>query len=65
MAKWSTKSNDMGVYIECSKCKRKIGAEKVVFADIDLHSCPTCGAKMKDLSGIKMNEIYESLDCER
>lgn len=64
MAKWSTKSNDMGVYIECSKCKRKIGAEKVVFADMDFHTCPTCGAKFKDLSGIKMNMIYESLESD-
>lgn len=63
MAKWSTKSNDMGYYIECSKCKRKICARKVVFADIDLHYCPDCGSKM-DIRGIKMIELKSSLDSD-
>lgn len=61
MAKWSTKSNDMGVYIECSKCKRKIGAKTVIFGNLDLHHCPDCQSRM-DLTGIKMREIVESLE---
>lgn len=63
MAKWSTKSNDMGVYIECSKCKRKIGARKVLFADTDLHVCPTCGSRM-DIRGIKMQAIIDAVDSD-
>lgn len=63
MAKWITKENDMGVYIECSKCKRKIGAKKVLFADTALTSCPSCGSRM-DVRGIKMQEIVESLESD-
>lgn len=63
MAKWTTKENDMGVYIECSKCGRKVGAKKVLFANFDLHTCPTCGSRM-DVRGIKMQEIVESLESD-
>lgn len=46
-AEWKFSSGDLGAYIFCSKCGRKIGARKVLFADLNILHCPKCKSEMQ------------------
>lgn len=63
METWLLKDSDMGSYLECPKCGRKVGARTVVFADIDLHKCPSCG-NSNGFDGIKLGRLYESVNYD-
>ena len=33
-------------YFQCPYCSRKVGGKKIVFATMDLTSCPDCGKEL-------------------
>lgn len=45
-AEWLLKTSDMGMYLQCSLCNRKISAKDFIFADIKTDVCPSCSAEM-------------------
>jgi len=64
-AYWDFKVSDMGAYVQCTKCKRKIGIKKLIFADADYTTCPDCGSSM-NFSRIPYSRIEEEAlnECE-
>lgn len=60
-ANWKMGSNDLGLYIECSKCKHKLSAKQVIFADKSIAACPFCKSKMS-MEDVKFGELVESLE---
>ena len=43
---WRLKASDMGAYVQCSSCGRRVSAKHFIFADVRTDTCPTCGAEM-------------------
>lgn len=57
--KWKLKSSDVGYYIECPKCERKVGMNHVIFGDRDYSTCPDCGSEMdKSSLDFDYSELY-------
>lgn len=46
IAKWEFGSNDLGTYIKCSKCGKKISSLDVIMADTSINTCPKCNSQM-------------------
>ena len=63
VAYWDFHTCDMGAYIQCSHCGRKIGVKKFVMADQDWFSCPECQAKMK-LDRLDYDKIVQEASNE-
>jgi len=62
-AYWNFGQDAMGGYIQCSACRRKVAAKKVLFGDWELDTCPSCDAVM-DWSRIDYEQLSQEASNE-
>ena len=64
MLEWKFGSNDLGTYVECPNCHKKLSAEEIIFADIKYAFCPKCNRELF-MDDETLDELYESIGLER
>jgi len=61
---WRLKSGEFGSYLECSKCKKKVGVVDYIFADKAYGRCPKCNFEMRLASDVTYDEILSLASSE-
>lgn len=63
-AYWNYRTGDMGAYIQCSHCGRKVSTKEFMIADKDWFECPDCKAEM-NLARLDYDTIAQEALNER